>query len=88
MVKPMDSVTSKKQHFKTRLAGNDDCDVVFCQDCNTLELNIGALTLRLNPESMHSLSSVLNQAKVRLNRLDNFAAVNEPVQAVSSKIVH
>lgn len=84
----MDSVTLKKQHVKTRLAGNDDCDVVFCQGCNTLELNIGALTLRLNPESMYSLSSVLNQAKVRLNRVDNFAAVNEPVHAVSSKIVH
>lgn len=84
----MDSVTSKKQHVKTRLAGNDGCEVVFCQGCNTLELNLGVLTLRLNPESMHSLSSVLNQAKVRLNRLDNFAAVNESAQAVSNKIVH
>jgi hypothetical protein len=88
MVKSMDSVTSKKQHFKTRLAGNDGCEVVFCEGCNTLELNLGALTLHLNPESMYSLSSVLNQAKVRLNRLDNFAAANEPVQVVSSKIVH
>lgn len=88
MVKPMDSIASKKQHVKTRLAGNDGCEVVFCEGCNTLELNIGALTLHLNQESMHSLSSVLNQAKVRLDRLDSFAAVNGPVKPVSSKIVH
>ncbi|MDD1618122.1 MAG: hypothetical protein LUQ52_01115 [Methylococcaceae bacterium] len=44
-------MSSTKQHKKVRLSGNDDCCVVLCSECNILELNLGASTLRISPES-------------------------------------
>ncbi len=84
----MDSINPKKTHAKTLLAGNDDGNVVYCESCNVLELSLGALTLRLNPESLHSLSSVLNLAKIRLDQLQNYASAKESVQPAGGKIVH
>lgn len=85
MVKMMNST---EQHKKVNLSGNDDCYVAFCPGCNVLELNLGALTLRISPESLHSLSSVLNHAKVRLARMQNSAPVNDNIQPVRMKRVH
>jgi hypothetical protein len=85
MVKIMNST---KQHKKVHLSGNDDCCVVFCTECNVLELNLGASTLRISPESLHMLSSTLNHAKVRLAQMQNASTVNGNAQPVSMKRVH
>ena len=81
-------MNSTKQHKKARLAGNDDCCVVFCFECNVLELNLGASTIRISPESLHMLSSTLNHAKVRLDQMQNAASVNDTSQSMSMKRVH
>jgi hypothetical protein len=78
----------KKPHAKTRLAGSDDSNIVYCEHCDVLELNLGGLTLRLNPESLQTLSSVLNHAKVRLDRLQNVASATETAQSACVKNVH
>jgi hypothetical protein len=85
MVKTMNST---KQHKKVHLSGNDDCCVVFCSACNVLELNLGASTVRISPESLHMLSSTLNHAKVRLAQMQNTSFVNGNAQSVSLKSVH
>jgi len=85
MVKTMNST---KQHKKVRLAGNDDCCVVFCSECNVLELNLGSSTLRISPESLPTLSSILNNAKLRLVQVQNEALAHENVLSVSMKRVH
>jgi hypothetical protein len=84
----VDSIKSKKQHAKTILAGNVDSNVVYCENCNVLELNLGGLTLRLNPESLHALSSVLTNATVSLDKLQNVASDTRPAQPAGFKIVH
>jgi len=86
-VKAVDSIKSK-QHAKTLLAGNVDSNVVYCENCNVLEFNLGGLTLRLNPESLYALSSVLNHATVSLDRLQNVASDTGPAQPAGSEIVH
>ena len=81
-------MNSTKQHKKVRLSGNDDCCVVLCSECNVLELNFGASTLRISPESLHTISSILNNANVRLAKMHNAASVTDNVQSVSMKRVH
>ena len=58
-------MNSTKQHKKVRLSGNNDCCVVHCSECDVLELNFGASLLRISPESLHTISSILNNANVR-----------------------
>jgi hypothetical protein len=81
-------MNSTKQHKKVRLSGNEDCCVVFCPECNVLELNLGASTVRIRPESLHTLSSTLNHAKIRLAQMQNASSVNGNAQSVSMKRVH
>jgi len=81
-------MNSTKQHKKVRLSGNDDCCVVLCSECNVLELNFGASTFRINPESLHAISSILNNANVRLAQMQNEASVNDNAQSVNTKRVH
>lgn len=80
-------MNSTKQHKKVRLSGSDDCCVVLCPECNVLELNLGASTVRISPESLHMLSSILNHANVRLAQIQN-TSVNGNAQSMSIKSVH
>jgi hypothetical protein len=85
MVKTMNS---SKKHKKVLLSGHDDCCVVLCSDCNILELNIGASTLRISPESLHALSSILNNAKNKLDQMHNAALLNGHFESGDIKRVH
>jgi len=81
-------MNSTRQHKKVRLSGNDDCSVVLCSECNVLELNLGASTLRISPESLHIISSILNNAKERLIQMQESSPVIENAQSGSIKRVH
>ena len=84
----MEMMNSTKHHKKVRLSGNDDCSVVLCSECNVLELNLGASTLRISPESLHMISSILNNAKARLIQMQDSSPVIENAQSESIKRVH
>lgn len=79
---------STEEHKKTLLSGNDDCCVVYCSGCNVLELSFGAMTLRISAESLYTLSSVLNHAKLRYAQIQNTALGNANLQSVSKERVH
>jgi len=81
-------MNTTKPHNKVHLSGNDDCCVIFCPECNVLELNLGASTLRISPESLLQLSATLNTAKARLADIRNAASSNGIAQAVRTKRVH
>ncbi|MFA6052803.1 MAG: hypothetical protein WC762_09445 [Methylobacter sp.] len=81
-------MNSNKRHKKMCLSGNGDCRVVFCPDCGTLEINLGASTIRTNSESLNILSSVLNHAKVRLAQMQDAAPANGTIQQMRLGRVH
>lgn len=82
-------MNKSKPHNKVHLSGNDDCSVIFCPECNVLELNLGASTVRISPESLLQLSATLNTAKVRLGEIRNAATGNDGIaQTVGMKRVH
>ena len=81
-------MNSTKQHKKVRLSGNDDCCVVLCSECNVLELNFGASAVRVNPESLYTISSILNNATVRLAQMQNATPASGDAQSTAIKRVH
>lgn len=81
-------MNTTKQHKKVHLSGNDDCGVVFCPECNVLELNLGASTVRISPESLHIVSSTLNDAKARLAEMRRASSVNGNARPVRMKRIH
>ena len=81
-------MNSTKQHKKVRLSGNEDCSVVLCSECNVLELNLGASTVRINPESLHAISSILNNATVRLAQMQTTSPASGDAQPTGIKRVH
>ena len=54
------------------LAGKDGCRVLFCEDCNVAEVEVGALSLRLEVHAFNTLTEMLQEA-ARI--LASFAAV-------------
>lgn len=61
---------STKQCKRIKLAGSDSCRVVFCESCNVAELEMGALSLRLEPSALLGLTEVLQEAGAALAILE------------------
>lgn len=51
------------------LAGEAGCRVLYCEDCQVAELEIGAMSLRLETPAFDTLAAVMQAAETRLARL-------------------
>lgn len=51
---------------RIQLAGGESCKVLFCKSCNVAELELGAMSLRLEPATLHGLAEMLQQAQAAL----------------------
>ena len=51
------------------LAGAEGCRVVYCEDCKIAELELGAVSLRLEMSAVYNLQSVLELAVRKLSVL-------------------
>lgn len=59
---------------------NDPCDklilaesagirLIYCKNCNVIELEIGAISLRLSPEHTQQIANTMMKASLRLDRM-------------------
>lgn len=48
------------------LAGVDGCRVSYCEDCQVAEIEVGALSLRLEMHAFANLSDILQEANAKL----------------------
>jgi hypothetical protein len=59
---------------------NDPCDklilaeglgvrLIYCKNCDLIELEIGAISLRLNPNHVQQIANVMMKANLRLDRM-------------------
>ena len=48
------------------LAGGEGCRVVYCEKCNVAEIEIGAMSLRLENHAFHSVAEMIQEAAARL----------------------
>lgn len=51
------------------LAGADGCRIVYCESCSVAELELGAISVRLELNALHNLQAVLGQASMKLSVL-------------------
>ena len=57
----------KNQHARLLLAKNTAGAIAFCETCDVVEMEIGAISLRVDAESLEALSLLLKDANSRLN---------------------
>ena len=57
---------SKKPCHRIVLAGEEGCRVLYCEDCKVAELEIGAMSLRLEIQAFDTLVAMVQQAEKRL----------------------
>jgi hypothetical protein len=61
---------------------NDPCDklilaeglgvrLIYCKNCDVIELEIGVISLRLNPSHVQQIANVMMKASLRLDRMVN-----------------
>lgn len=51
------------------LAGSDGCRIMYCEGCNIAEMELGAISVRLELNALHNLQAVLGQAAMKLSVL-------------------
>jgi hypothetical protein len=51
------------------LAGENGCRVLYCEACQISEIEIGALSLRLEEGALHQLHKTIEQALIKLSVL-------------------
>ena len=61
------AMNPKNQHARLLLAKNTAGAIAFCEACDVVEMEIGAISLRVDAESLEALSLLLKDANSRLN---------------------
>lgn len=54
---------------KVVLAGSSGCRLIYCEACRVVELELGAVSMRLNPDVLQRLANVLMKAALKLDNL-------------------
>lgn len=75
-------MTPKNQHARILLAKNTAGAIAFCEACDVVEMEIGAISLRIDAESLEALSLLLKDANTRLHyyRLENGSGEQKQAQ--------
>jgi hypothetical protein len=69
--------------IKIPLAGNDGCRISYCETHQIAELEIGALSLRLDIEAFTTLSDLINEANDKITKIQ---ASKQSLNAFMSKL--
>lgn len=56
---------------KLILAESAGVRLIYCKNCNVVELEIGAISLRLSPEHTQQIANTMMKASLRLDRMIN-----------------
>ena len=62
---------------KIILADSLGVRLTYCQECNVVELEIGAISLRLNPDVIQRVANIMMKASLQL---DHIEAINRAMQ--------
>lgn len=81
-------MSTTQTHNKKLLAGQGNCTVVLCPECRIVELNLGQSTVRIHPESMPLLVSLLEEAQQQYTALQETSATHDEAKAPVSSRLH
>ncbi len=71
---------------KIVLADSMGLRLIYCKDCNVVELEIGAVTLRLCPDVVQRMANMLMKASLKLDRL--VSTPGEVQQLTETQVIH
>ena len=83
-------MTPKNQHTRILLAKNTAGAIAFCEACDVVEMEIGAISLRIDAESLEVLSVLLKDADIRLSyyRLEQASTEKKAQKQTADSSVH
>ena len=83
-------MTPKNQHTRILLAKNTAGAIAFCEACDVVEMEIGAISLRIDAESLEALSMLLKDADIRLSyyRLEQASTEKKAQKLTVDSSVH
>ena len=83
-------MTPKNQHTRILLAKNTAGAIAFCEACDAVEMEIGAISLRIDAESLEVLSVLLKDADIRLSyyRLEQASTEKKAQKQTADSSVH
>lgn len=58
---------SKNEHNRKQLSKNASGRIEFCEECNVVELEIGAFSIRLHAQDLSILNHLIREADFNLN---------------------
>ena len=70
---------------KVVLAGSAGCRLIYCEACRVVELEIGAVSMRLNPDVLQRVANVMMKAALKL---DGLVARPEPQLMTDDTVLH
>ncbi len=75
---------------KIELANSCGVRLIYCQDCQVVELEIGAISVRLCPDIIQRIANVMMKASLQLGHITaNNDANNQPsAQHVRPQMIH
>ena len=56
--------------------------LIYCKNCDVIELEIGAMTLRVSPNHVQQIANVMMKASLRLDRIVNINNVPTNTQTM------
>jgi hypothetical protein len=54
---------------RIKLAGSEGCNVIYCEACAVAEVTIGAMSVRVDLDSLYDLQAVLTESLMKLSVL-------------------
>jgi hypothetical protein len=60
--------------------------LIYCKNCGVIELEVGAISLRLNPSHVQQIANIMMKASLRLDRIVNTNST--PLSSENLQILH
>jgi hypothetical protein len=60
-------MSPKNEHARILLSKNVGGSIAYCEACNVIELEMGAISMRIDAPSLSALSALFKDADIRLN---------------------
>ncbi len=60
-------MSPKNQHSRILLAKNESGSIAFCEGCDVVELEVGAISMRIDAQCLEALRGLFKDADTRLS---------------------
>lgn len=85
--KTLESVTNNQAScLRVLLSKNESGQIIFCENCNVAELELGAVSLRIDASTLHTLKTLLADADTRLALYQQEKAIYAQQSAINCSV--